>query len=231
MNLYMRLLPFAADCVIPVFNEEKYLDDCLKNLSEQTMVKDDLARIIISDYNPNDKKETFEICENYKNVKYLSTKQKGIAIGRNLGCNAGKAPVIVNFDADAKFSSPDAMKKLVMPILKGKVCLTKCDYLLDEQPSNLMMYVSNFFTVLERYLPVGRTAGLTVGRSAFEQIGGFRNVVAAEDYYLNLDVVTVYGYFATKYIPEISVIASSRRFLQFNSEGLNILDYNDKHYR
>jgi glycosyltransferase involved in cell wall biosynthesis len=225
------LSAFAVDVVIPTYREEKYLDDCLKNLTEQSMYRSKSVNIIISDYNPDNNKETAEICKNYELVTYIQCVGKGIAHGRNVGIKAGNSPVIVNFDADAKFSDPNAIYLLSFPILKGDVVLTKCDYVLDEQPTNLMMYISNFFTIAERYLPIGRTAGLTVSRQAFEQVGGFRNIVAAEDYALNVDITTVYGYFNTKYIPDISVIASSRRFKKFDSDGLGIMDYKSNHYR
>ena len=230
---YMLLLnnSFSVDLVIPTFHEEKYLDDCLKNLTEQSMYKSKALNIIISDYNPDDDKETAEICRNYERVTYLSCIGKGIAHGRNVGIKACKSPVIVNFDADARFSDPNAIYLLSFPILKGDVVLTKCDYVLDEQPTNIMMYISNFFTIAERYLPIGRTAGLTVSRTAFEQVGGFRNVVAAEDYALNVDITTVYGFASTRYIPDIAVIASSRRFKKFDTDALGILDYSNNHYR
>lgn len=222
---------FAVDLVIPTYKEEKYLDDCLKGLVEQTMYKNKGVNIIVSDYNPDHSKETGEICKNYERVTYVESTVKGIAHGRNVGIKAGRAPVILNFDADAKFSDEKAISLLVLPILKGEVVLTKCDYVLDEPPTNLMMYVSNFFTLVERYLPVGRTAGLTVGRVAFDQVGGFRNMVAAEDYALNVDITTVYGYFSTRFIPDIQVIASSRRFRKFDTDFISVLDYDKNHYR
>lgn len=222
---------FGVDLVIPCYREEKYLDDCLKNLTEQSMYRSKAVNIIISDYNPDNNKETAEICKNYDMVTYLQCVGKGIAHGRNAGIKAGHAPVIVNFDADAKFSDPNAIYLLSFPILKGQYVLSKCDYVLDESPTNFMMYVSNFFTIAERYLPIGRTAGLTVARTAFDQVGGFRDVVAGEDYLLNVDITTVYGYFSTKYVPDVSVIASSRRFRKFDSEGFGVMDYGKNHYR
>lgn len=216
---------YAVDVVIPTYREGEYLKKTLENLVNQSWYKADMVQIIISDYISEDSQTTEQLCKEFDHVVYFQTLGKGIAHGRNMGCKIGIAPVILNFDADAIFSNEEGIKLLADPILKGKAILTKCDYVLDEEPSNFMMHVSNLFTLAERILPIGRTAGLTVSRKAFSDVGGFRNVVAAEDYLLNLELTALYGVLNQKFITDVQVIASARRFRKFDDEGFNVLNY------
>lgn len=81
--------------IIPVYNEEKYLDKCLQSISGQTEKPDE---IIVVDNNCTDR--TIEIAQKY-GVKIVKEKIQGMIHARNAGFDAAKYEIIVRTDADA----------------------------------------------------------------------------------------------------------------------------------
>jgi glycosyltransferase involved in cell wall biosynthesis len=80
--------------VIPVFNEEKYIGQCLKSLMEQEEKADE---IIVINNNCNDR--TIEICKKFP-VKIVREKKQGIISARNKGFNSAQFEIIARCDAD-----------------------------------------------------------------------------------------------------------------------------------
>ncbi len=91
----------AISIVIPVFNEENYIDDCLKLIEHQTILPDE---VIVVDNNSTDK--TIEIAKKYPFVRVVSEKKQGVLFARNTGFNAAKYEIIGRIDADTHLS-PD----------------------------------------------------------------------------------------------------------------------------
>lgn len=80
--------------VIPVFNEEKYIDNCLQSLHQQEEKADE---IIIVNNNCTDR--TIDIAKKYK-VKIIKEKKQGTIFARNTGFNTAKYEIIARCDAD-----------------------------------------------------------------------------------------------------------------------------------
>lgn len=80
--------------VIPAYNEEQYIEACLKSILAQSVLPDE---IIVVDNNSTDK--TAEIVRKYP-VRLVKEKKKGITPARNKGFNSAKYPIIARTDAD-----------------------------------------------------------------------------------------------------------------------------------
>jgi glycosyltransferase involved in cell wall biosynthesis len=80
--------------IVPAFNEEKFLGNCLESLENQDF-KD--FEIIVVDNNSTDK--TAEIAKKF-GVILVSEKNQGVAFARNKGANAAKGEILVFTDAD-----------------------------------------------------------------------------------------------------------------------------------
>ena len=89
-------MSIKVSVIIPVYNEEKYIEDCLKSLIHQTEKPDE---IIIVDNNSTDK--TVEIAKKYP-VKIVYAKEQGITPARNMGFNAAKYEILARTDADSR---------------------------------------------------------------------------------------------------------------------------------
>lgn len=81
--------------VIPAYNEEKYLEQCLVSLLNQSEKADE---IIVVDNNSTDK--TAAIAKSF-GVRVIKEKKQGMIPARNKGFNTAKYEIITRTDADA----------------------------------------------------------------------------------------------------------------------------------
>lgn len=82
--------------VIPVYNEEKYIQNCLDSLLKQEEKPDE---IIVVDNNCTDK--TIKIVRKYKEIKIIEEKKQGMTPARNKGFDTAKYEIIARCDADS----------------------------------------------------------------------------------------------------------------------------------
>lgn len=86
--------------VIPVFNEEKYIGQCLKAFVKQIIKPDE---IIIINNNSTDK--SLEIINEFKNklpIKIINEKRQGVIFTRNRGFDEAVGEIIIRTDADTR---------------------------------------------------------------------------------------------------------------------------------
>ncbi len=99
--------------VIPAYNEEKVIAECIETLLAQTYPE---KEIIIIDDGSSDK--TVEIIKSYP-VKLLQQNHMGPGAARNLGAAQAKGKILVFVDADMTFDKKFIFE-LVKPINLGK---------------------------------------------------------------------------------------------------------------
>ena len=81
--------------VIPVYNEERHIKNCLDSIANQTVMPD---KVIVVDNNSTDK--TVEIAKKYSFARVIQEPNQGIVNARNAGFNAAKTDIIGRVDAD-----------------------------------------------------------------------------------------------------------------------------------
>lgn len=142
--------------IIPVYNEEKYIDNCLKSLFNQTEKPDE---IIVIDNNCNDK--TIEIVQKYKNINIIQEKKQGIIPARNKGFNIAKGDILVKIDADSILPK-NFIKKIKKNFIKKKDILGIATYikfydlpLLKETVLYYDLYLSFSKIILGHYIFAG----------------------------------------------------------------------------
>jgi len=99
--------------IIPVYNEEKDIGECLDSLRKQTYKN---YEIIIVDDGSTDK--TNEVAKKYKKVRIIKQNHKGPGEARNLGAKNARGEILVLIDADMVLF-PDYVEKLILPIRKN----------------------------------------------------------------------------------------------------------------
>lgn len=104
--------------IIPTYNEEKVILECLKSLDEQFEKE---FEVILVDDGSTDK--TLGVISSYRPKKYklkiLKQNHQGPAMARNLGAKHASGKILVFVDADMTYDS-NFLQKLIEPITQNK---------------------------------------------------------------------------------------------------------------
>lgn len=174
--------------VIPTFNEEKVITNCLNSLAQQTY--NNMEVIVIDDGSTD---STLRVLSNLKfnisNLKLLSQDHKGPGEARNLGAKESSGDILVFVDADMEFEN-DFIEKLIDPIISGESIGTfsKEEFVLNKD--NVWSKCWN----INKKLPTDKMHGSNypktqqvfraILKEKFEKIGGFTSIGYIDDYTL-----------------------------------------------
>lgn len=98
--------------IVPVYNVEKYLSDCLNSLIDQAISKERYEIICIDDGSTDDSWEILKAyARNYNNIKVYHKENGGVSSARNdrLMYAAGKFIWFVGFDDYTSVNSIDCI--------------------------------------------------------------------------------------------------------------------------
>ncbi len=131
--------------IIPFYNEQEVIADCLLSLSKQTYPN---IEIITIDDGSSD--SSIQVIKKFP-VKILKQDHKGPGVARNIGAQNAKGEILVFVDADMSFDR-NFIKDLTVPILKGKTIGTFSKNEMNKNRENLF---SRFWNI-NRGWPVDR---------------------------------------------------------------------------
>lgn len=121
-------MDISVSIIIPVYNVERYLADCLNSVIKQTVSFDEI--ILVNDGSTDTSKE---ICNNYKlrfpEIKFLEQKNMGLSAARNAGLEVAGSDYIVFLDSDDMISS--RMCEIIKSVLKNNNFLDVIYYAAD----------------------------------------------------------------------------------------------------
>ena len=108
--------------IIPVYNAEKHLSECLGSAINQTWIN---KQIIIVDDGSTD--DSLQIAKSFEseNIKVITQQNKGASAARNTGLNAAKGHYIQFLDAD-DLLSPDKIEGQVKALNGSTVQISLC---------------------------------------------------------------------------------------------------------
>ena len=96
---------YKVTVIVPVYNVEEYLRDCLDSLVAQTIRPGLMEVLLINDGSTDN---SLAICEEYAEqysfFKVLSKKNEGVSATRNLGIKNAQGKYIMYLDADDTFT-------------------------------------------------------------------------------------------------------------------------------
>lgn len=204
--------------VIPAYNEEEFIGDCLNSILHEIEGKNyDLEIVVVNNASTD---RTREIITSFPGVRLVDEPNKGLVKARCAGCLASKGELVANIDADTRmtkgwidkvFEEFSRNEKLVG--LSGPFIY----YDLSKQARAAVkaFYYMGFFSyLLNRYvLGVGsmlQGGNFVIKRSALEAIGGFNSEFDfwGEDTDLARRLAKVGG---VKFTFELPIYASGRR--------------------
>ncbi|WP_455277642.1 glycosyltransferase [[Eubacterium] cellulosolvens] len=203
----------SISIVIPTLNEEEYLEPTLKAIKHQDYKG--TYEIIVSDGGSKD--STVKIANKYAD-KIVTTKKKGIAIGRNAGAKQAKGDILVFIDADTQLfcntlsSIIDAFKDeliigLAIPLFPFGM-----------KTGDVILFLG-FNEFIKRTMERGKGKAKIVGaccayrKSSFDQVNGFNEgLTTLEDFDLS-ERISKLG--KIKYIENTMALVSTRRIAKW----------------
>lgn len=196
--------------VIPAYNEEKYIKECLDSLTRQSFKN---YEIIVSLNNCTDGTE--DIVRKYKGVKIVKEEKKGVTYARQTGTNMASGEIIVSCDADSYYPSDwlsciDLNFKHNKDIsgLYGPVYLEGDSIVLKV----VAKYIYTAFLRVSRIFGNDNVAGINFAfrKSVFDKVGGYTlGLKSAEDIDL-AEKIRKFG--KIKFDRKLIVFTSDRKF-------------------
>lgn len=171
--------------IIPVFNEEKAVGECIKSLQQQSW-KD--MEIIIVDDGSTDKSR--EIISFFSGVKLLEQSHKGAGAARNLGGKSATGEILVFVDADMVFDGK-FIEMLTKPIMAKKTIGTfsRNEMVLNKKNVWSKCWNINKGLPIDRMHPKNYPDKQLVFRAIlkkeFDKVGGFNLIGYIDDYTLS----------------------------------------------
>ena len=111
--------------IIPVYNAESYICDCLNSLLEQDIPAEDYEIICINDGSQDGSLEILSAyAQSYSNLVLIDKENGGVTTARNAGLDAAKGDYVWFVDAD------DMIKANILGQLREKAQETHCDRLI-----------------------------------------------------------------------------------------------------
>ncbi|MBC8435210.1 glycosyltransferase family 2 protein [archaeon] len=106
----------SVSIVVPVYNSEETVEDCLNSIILQ---ENDFLELIVVDNNSNDgtRKILKDYAGRYSKIKYILEENKGRGSARNAGVKLAKGNIIVMTDADC-IVSKNWIREIIKPIVE-----------------------------------------------------------------------------------------------------------------
>jgi glycosyltransferase involved in cell wall biosynthesis len=158
--------------IIPAYNEEKYLGDCLKHILQNGT---ELFEIIVVDNASTDK--TSEIAKTFPGVKVVREERKGLTKARQRGLLEASGDIVAYTDADTKMPK-GWVEKIHKHFEKNEnlVCVSGPGVYYDQSLLGKIIAWLYWFIAYIIYLFVGYMvygANFAAKKNALENIGGF----------------------------------------------------------
>lgn len=97
----MKKYEYKVSVIVPIYNTENYLPECIESLVTQTINQQELEILLINDGSTD---ESLNICKEYaqqfKNIKVITQENAGCSAARNLGIRMAKGKYIMYLDSD-----------------------------------------------------------------------------------------------------------------------------------
>jgi len=121
--------------IVPVYNVEEYLEECLDSIKKQTYKN---IEVILVNDGSTDKSQ--EICERYcqqdPRFHLINQKNRGLSAARNRGIQESTAEFITFVDSDDVIKE-DMLEQLMKPMTSENIDIVECWYTHNEQELEL----------------------------------------------------------------------------------------------
>lgn len=122
--------------VIPVYNQEKYIERCLRSVINQNIEKNLYEIVVVNDGSTDN---TLKILKKYSDTIILINHEnnKGLPSALNKGIQSCKSKYVVRVDSD-DYVNNNFLNFLFSYMLSNEVDAVACDYLLVDENENVI---------------------------------------------------------------------------------------------
>lgn len=114
-----------VSCIVPIYNVENYLQDCIESLAKQTY--SNLEVLLIDDGSKDNSSQiAIDASRKYRHFSYYRKQNGGLSDARNFGLNYAKGEYICFVDSDDWVAS-DYVSKLVTVLQTDDASIAICD--------------------------------------------------------------------------------------------------------
>ena len=173
--------------VIPCKNEERYINNCLQSIHNQTDIKD--VNIFIADANSTDC--TVDIIYAWKSKLNITLIEGGLpAIGRNRGAYLSNTEYVLFIDADTEFYDKNIIKDCLVKMKTEKLHLLSPKLNSNIFKVKFLYSITNFIIWLSKFdSPFSVGMFMMMNTEIFKSLNGFpEDVMHCEDYLLSKKV-------------------------------------------
>ena len=165
--------------VIPAYNEEEYIGECLEAVTAQRQGLPYDVEVIVVNNNSTDRTE--DVVRRFPGVKIVEEKTKGLVPAREAGFKASTGDLIANVDADTRI--PRGWIRRVMESFEAdpKLVALSGPFIYYDAPWSVRFFTRVFYyisfalnTAAPWLFPVVQGGNFVVRRTALEKIGGYR---------------------------------------------------------
>jgi glycosyltransferase involved in cell wall biosynthesis len=220
----MKKTEVKVSVILPVYNAERYIEDCIKALLMQSY-PEDYYEIIAIDNNSTD--DSTKIIKRYPNIKLLMEHKQGSYAARNQCIAEAKGEIIAFTDSDIVVST-DWLRNVVSAISRPEtmVVLGRCRFATDSLILSMMAdYEAEKAAYAcssdDEHIYYGYTNNMAARANLFKKLGPFLEIDRGADVIFVRRVVDEYSCSAVCYSPDVRV-----RHLEITS----IWDYYQKRY-
>ena len=172
--------------VVPAYNEEAYLPECLESILAQTRGLTETVEIIVVNNASTDR--TREVALRYPGVRVVDEPRKGLTFARQAGFAASTGQLIANVDSDSRLTLGWLQQVLSAFAAEPKLVALSGPFIYYDLTPTQRVSVQFFYAIafacyaLNRW--VLRAGSMVQGgnfvlrRDALESIGGFNTAIA-----------------------------------------------------
>ena len=94
---------YRVSVIVPIYNAEEYLRDCLDSLVSQTVAQEKMQVLLIDDGSTDESADIcMEYCALHSNFAYKRIENSGVSAARNCGLKMAEGKYIMYLDSDDK---------------------------------------------------------------------------------------------------------------------------------
>lgn len=116
--------------ILPVFNVEKYLKECIDSLIKADIKNSEII-LVIGKSTDKSNEICYEYEEKYENIKVIVRNSTGLSNGRNCGFNVCKGKYVAFIDSDDYVNSENLVKTINLLEKNSEIDVLVTDYIKD----------------------------------------------------------------------------------------------------